>query len=132
MTDLGARQQALEEEPARTAGERGIQRAVAEQKAQEAEAQTANLQRPRMALEQKEAELQRKETELQGKEAELQREKATVATLTGTLEEQGRALKEKEVAIRNVGRPQGEGGLLVLARGGLPGLAGRGAEKYRG
>ena len=35
------------------------------------------------------------------KEAELQREKTTVATLTGTLEEKGRALEEKEVAVRN-------------------------------
>ena len=61
MTDLGARQQALEEELARTAGERDIQRAAAEQKAQEAEAQTAELQHVRTALEQKEAELQHKE-----------------------------------------------------------------------
>jgi hypothetical protein len=38
MTDLGARQRALEEELARTADERDIQRAMAEQKAQEAEA----------------------------------------------------------------------------------------------
>ena len=55
MTDLGARQQALEEELARTAGERVVQRATAEQKAQKAEAQTAKLQRTRTALEQKEA-----------------------------------------------------------------------------
>ena len=48
---------------------------------QEAEAQTAELQRVRTALEQK--------------EAELQREKATVATLSGTLEEKGKALEEK-------------------------------------
>ena len=67
MTDLGARQRALEEELARTARERDIQRAAAEQKTQEAEAQTAELQRVRTALEQKEAELQRKEAELQGK-----------------------------------------------------------------
>ena len=67
MTDLGARQRALEEELARTAGERDVQRAAVEQKAQEAEAQTAQLQRVRTALEQKEAELQRKEAELQGK-----------------------------------------------------------------
>ena len=87
MTDLGARHRALEEELARTAGERDVQRAATEQKAQEAEAQTAELQRVRTALEQKEA-------ELQGKEAELQHEKATVTTLSGTLE-------EKEVAIRN-------------------------------
>ena len=40
--------------------------------------------------------------ELQGKESKLQREKTTVATLTGTLEEKGRALEEKEVAVQNV------------------------------
>ena len=57
MTDLGAYQRALEEELARTAGERDVQRAAAEQKAQEAEARTAELQRVRTALEQKEAEL---------------------------------------------------------------------------
>ena len=43
MTDLGVRQQALEEELARTAGERDVQRAAAEQKAQEAKAQAAEL-----------------------------------------------------------------------------------------
>ena len=43
MTDLGARQQVLEEELARTASERDVQRAAAEQKAQEVEAQTAEL-----------------------------------------------------------------------------------------
>ena len=101
MADLGARQQALEEELARAAGERDVQRATAEQKAREAEGQTAELQRTRTALEQKEAELQRKEAELQGKEAELQRKKATVATLTGTLEEKGKAIEEREVALRN-------------------------------
>jgi len=42
MTDLEARRQALEE-LARTAGERDVQRAAAEQKAQEAEARTAEL-----------------------------------------------------------------------------------------
>ena len=36
MTDLGARQWALEEELAQTAGERDVQRAAAEQKALEA------------------------------------------------------------------------------------------------
>ena len=46
------------------------------------------------------AELQRARTALEQKEAELQREKATVATLTGTLEEKGKALEEKE-NIRN-------------------------------
>ena len=43
MIDLGARQQVLEEELARTTGERDIQRAAAEQKSQEAEARTAEL-----------------------------------------------------------------------------------------
>ena len=94
MTDLGVRQQALEEELARVTSERDVQRAAAEQKAREAEAQTAELLRIRTALELKEAELQRKE-------AELQREKTTVATLTGTLEEKGRAHEEKEVVVRN-------------------------------
>ena len=45
MTDLGARQQALEEELARVTGERDIQRAAAEQRAREIEEQTAELQR---------------------------------------------------------------------------------------
>ena len=40
MTDLGARQQALEEELARVTGERDVQRAAVEQKAREAEAAT--------------------------------------------------------------------------------------------
>ena len=71
VLDLEARQQALEEELARTTGERDVQRAAAEQQALEAEAQTTELQRTRTAFELKEAELQRKE-------AELQREKATV------------------------------------------------------
>ena len=55
MADLGARQQALEEELARAAGGRDVQRAAVEQKAREAEAQTAELQCTRTALEQKEA-----------------------------------------------------------------------------
>jgi len=71
VSDLEACQQALEEELAWTAGERDVQRAAAEQKAQEAEAQTAKLQRTRMAFELKEAELQCKEAELHDKEAEL-------------------------------------------------------------
>ena len=50
MTDMGAHQQALEEELARTAGAHDVQRAAAEQKAQEAEARTAELQRVRTAL----------------------------------------------------------------------------------
>ena len=43
MADLGARQQALEEDLARVAGERDIQKAAAEQKAREAEAQATEL-----------------------------------------------------------------------------------------
>ena len=50
MTDLRARQQALEKELARTAGERDVQRAAAEQKAQEAEAWIAELQHVKAAL----------------------------------------------------------------------------------
>ena len=86
MTDLGAHQRALEEELARTTGERDIQRVAAEQKAQEAETQTAELQHVRTVLEKKEAELQRK--------------KATVATLTGTLKEKENSLSSLEEAAR--------------------------------
>ena len=43
MADLGAHQRALEEDLARVAGERDVQRAAAEQKAREAEAQAAEL-----------------------------------------------------------------------------------------
>ena len=43
MADLGARQQALEEELARVTDERDVQRAAAEQKAREAEALAAEL-----------------------------------------------------------------------------------------
>ena len=57
-TSLGARQRMLEEELTRTVSERDAQRATAEQRAHEAEAQTAELQRIRTTLEQKEAELQ--------------------------------------------------------------------------
>ena len=88
MTDLGARQQALEEELARVTGEHDVQRATTEQKAREAEAQSAELRRLRTALEQQETELIHKEV--------------TVVTLTGTLQEKGEALEEKEVAIQNV------------------------------
>ena len=56
MVDLGARQQALEEELVQAVGERDVQRAAAEQKAREAEAQTAELQHTRTVLEQQEAE----------------------------------------------------------------------------
>ena len=51
MTDLGAHQRALEEELAQTTGERDVQRAAAEQKTQEANARTAELQRVSAALE---------------------------------------------------------------------------------
>ena len=53
MADLGARQQALEEDLARVTGEWDVQRAAAEQKAREAEAQVAELQDLRTALEER-------------------------------------------------------------------------------
>ena len=53
MADLGARQQALEEGLAQVTSERDVQRATAKQKAREAEAQTAELQRLQTALEEK-------------------------------------------------------------------------------
>ena len=87
MTDLGVRQQALEEELARVTGECDIQRAATEQKTREAEEQTAELQRLRTALEQKETELLQKEV--------------NVVTLSGSFQEKGKALEE-EVAIQNV------------------------------
>ena len=105
MTDLGAGQRALEEELARVTGERDVQRATTEQKARETEEQTAELQRLRTALEQKETELLQKEV--------------TVVTLSGTLQEKGKALEEKGGGYpERGGRPQGEGKLIVLARGG--------------
>ena len=64
MADLGARQQALVEDLARVAGERDVQRAVAEQKAREAEAQAAELQRLRTALEEKAREAEAQSAEL--------------------------------------------------------------------
>jgi len=85
VTDLGARQRALEEELVRAANERDAQRVAAERKAQEVEAQAA--------------ELQRKEAELQGKEAELRRKKATIAMLSTTLTERDAALAEQEAAL---------------------------------
>ena len=88
MTDLEARRQALEEELAWVTGERDVQRAAVDQKAREAEEQTAELQCLRTALEQKETELLQKEV--------------TVVTLFGTLQEKGKALEEKEVAIQIV------------------------------
>ena len=53
MADLGARQQALEEELARVTDERNVQRAATEQKAREDEAQATELQRLRTALEER-------------------------------------------------------------------------------
>ena len=64
MADLGARQQALEEDLARVIGERDIQRAAAEQKAREAEAQVAELQRLRTTLEEKAREAEEQSAEL--------------------------------------------------------------------
>ena len=87
VTDLGARQRALEEELVQTANERDAQRAAAERKAQEVEAQAA--------------ELQRKEAELQSKEAELQREKATASTLSATLAKRDAAVAKQEAAARS-------------------------------
>jgi hypothetical protein len=110
MVDLGARQQALEEGLARATGERDVQRALAEQKAREAEAQAVELQRLPTALEEKareaeaqNAELRRLRTVLEQQETELLHKEVTVVTLTGTLREKGEALEEKEVALQNVG-----------------------------
>ena len=80
VTDQGARQRALEEELAQATNERDAQRAAAERKAHEVEAQAAELQR---------------------KEAELQREKVTVATLSATLTERDAALAKQEAAARS-------------------------------
>jgi len=109
MADLGARQQALEEDLAWVTSERDVQRAAAEQKAREAKAQTSELQRLRTALEEKareaeaqSAELRRLITVLEQQETELLHKEVTVVTLTGTLQEKGEALEEKEVAIQNV------------------------------
>ena len=110
LTSLGARQRVLEEGLVRTAGERDVQRATAEQKAREAEAQAAELQRLRTALEEKareaeaqSVELRRLRTALEQQETELLHKEVTVVKLTGTLREKGEALEEKEVAIQNVG-----------------------------
>ena len=76
MADLGARQQALEEELARVTDERDVQRAAAEQKAREAEAQAAELQRLRMALEERAREAEAQSAELQRLSATLEQQKA--------------------------------------------------------
>jgi len=106
MADLGARQQALEEDLARVTSERYVQRAAAEQKAREAEAQTAELQRLRAALEEKarEAEAQSAELQLLGasleqQKTELLHKEVAMVALTGTLREMGEALEEKEEAL---------------------------------
>ena len=65
MADLGARQQALEEELARVTDERDVQRVAVEQKVWEAEAQAAELQRLRAALEERAREAEVQSTELQ-------------------------------------------------------------------
>jgi len=62
VSNLGARNHALEEELARAHGDRDAQRAMAEQKAQEVELQTSALQQKDEALEAREAELRLKET----------------------------------------------------------------------
>jgi len=110
MADLGARQQALEEELARVTGERDVQRAVAEQKAREAETQAAELQRLRTALEEKNregeaqsAELQRLGTSLEQQKTKLLHKEVAIVALTGTLREKGEVFEEKEVALQNVG-----------------------------
>ena len=110
MADLGAHQQALEEDLAWATGELDVQRAAAEQKAREAEAQAAELQRLRTALEEKareaeaqSVELRRLRTALEQQETELLHKEVTVVMLTGTLREKGEALEEKEVALQNVG-----------------------------
>ena len=115
MADLGARQQALEEGLVRVTGERDVQRAAAEQKAREAEAQTAELQRLRTVLEEKareaeaqSAELQCLGTALEQQKAELLHKEVAVVALTGTLQEKGEALEEKEVALQNVGTAHNE------------------------
>ena len=64
MADLGARQQALEEGLARATGERDVQRAAAEQKAWEAEAQGTELQCLRTALEERAREAEAQSAEL--------------------------------------------------------------------
>ena len=99
MADLGARQWALEEELARVADERDAQKAVADQKTRDAEAQAAELQRLRTALEERareaevqSAELQRLVTTLEQQKAELLHKEVAVVALTGTLREKGEAL----------------------------------------
>ena len=64
MADLGARQQTLEEDRARVTSERDVQRAAAEQKAREAEAQAAELQRLQTALEERAQEAEAQSAEL--------------------------------------------------------------------
>ena len=83
----------MEEERARVAGERDVQRAAVELKARETEAQAAELQRLRTALEER-----AREAEVQS--AELQR-------LSTMLEQQKAELLHKEVWLRSPG-PSGK------------------------
>ncbi|XP_039827517.1 uncharacterized protein LOC120689276 [Panicum virgatum] len=101
VSDLRERQHALEEELARDIDKRDAQRAVAEQKAQEVEAQAAEPRRNAVALVQKDRALEAKEAELQCKEAELQREKAAITTLIDTLVGKDVVLEAREVAVRD-------------------------------
>ena len=112
MADLGAPQQALEEELARVTGEQDVQKVAAEQKAREAEVQAAELQRLRTALEERareaeaqSAELQRLSTALEQQKAELLHKEVAIVALTGTLREKGEAFEEKDVPSRMWGRP---------------------------
>src|SRR6185312_16253513 len=89
---------------------RDVQMAAAEEKARQAEAQAAELQRLRTVLEDRareaeaqSAELQRLSTTLEQQKTELLHKEVAVVALTGTLQEQGEALEEKEVALQNMG-----------------------------
>ena len=82
VSDLEVRDHVWEEELAQAHRERDTQRATAEQKAQEVEAQVTELQRNAIVLEQKHEALEATEPELQCKEAELQGKETPVMTLT--------------------------------------------------
>ena len=76
LADLGARQQALEEGLAWVTGERDVQRAAAEQKAREAEAQAAELQCLQTTLEERAREAEAQSAELQRLGTSLEQQKA--------------------------------------------------------
>ena len=82
VSDLEERDCKREEELAQARRERDAQRAAAEQKAQEVEAQAAKLRWNAAALEQKNKAVEAKEAELQRMEAELQGKEAAVTMLT--------------------------------------------------